>query len=444
MRKAICMITILIVSGIAHSASPTNIVFILADDLGYGDLGCYGHPSAKTPNLDSLARSGVRLTQHYANGPECSPTRTALLTGRYQQRVGGLECAIGTGNVGRYDDAIRLAAARELGLPSENTMIPSRLREAGYRCAIFGKWHLGYEPKFHPMRHGWNDFFGYLGGNVHYFNHRETSPLHVLFDGELPVYRAGYMTTLITDEAVQFIQSQDGPFFLFVSHESPHFPFQAPGDIDKEVNEENWMQIDSDAYIEMLENLDTEVGRILDSLDAKELTKNTLVVFASDNGGFEGASYMGALRGAKGSTLEGGIRVPMIARWPGKIEAGIISKQVCASFDLTYSFLRIAGVKTNEILLDGIDIIEHLTSNANDFPRTLFWRGRRGERTWTAIRDGDHKMVTKYEDGKQQAWLYDLSHDEGEANDLRERMPGEFQRLVGLLQGWEKEVSPAR
>ncbi|MEE2937101.1 MAG: sulfatase-like hydrolase/transferase, partial [Planctomycetota bacterium] len=223
-----------------------------------------------------------------------------------------------------------------------------------------------------------------------------------------------------------------------------HFPFQAPGDIDKEVNEENWMQIDSDAYIEMLENLDTEVGRILDSLDAKELTKNTLVVFASDNGGFEGASYMGALRGAKGSTLEGGIRVPMIARWPGKIEAGIISKQVCASFDLTYSFLRIAGVKTNEILLDGIDIIEHLTSNANDFPRTLFWRGRRGERTWTAIRDGDHKMVTKYEDGKQQAWLYDLSHDEGEANDLRERMPGEFQRLVGLLQGWEKEVSPAR
>ena len=158
----------------ANGAKP-NIVLIMADDLGYGDLGCYGHPRVKTPHIDQLAKDGVRFTQHYANGPECSPTRTAFLTGRYQQYAGGLECAIGTGNVGRYDDAVRLAKKHELGLPAEQTVLPAMVNAQGYRSAVFGKWHLGYEPRFNPIEHGWNEFFGYLGGNVHYFNHRETS-----------------------------------------------------------------------------------------------------------------------------------------------------------------------------------------------------------------------------------------------------------------------------
>ena len=170
-------------------AEQPNFVLILADDLGYGDLGCYGHPEAKTPVLDQLARDGVRFSQHYSNGPECSPTRTALLTGRYQQRVGGLECAIGTGNVGRYDDAIRLANKQDLGLPVDDAVLPRALRAVNYRCGIFGKWHLGYEAKFNPIEYGWNEFFGYLGGNVHYFDHRETSDLHVLFNGRQPVER---------------------------------------------------------------------------------------------------------------------------------------------------------------------------------------------------------------------------------------------------------------
>jgi arylsulfatase A len=214
----------------AQAAEKPNIVLILADDMGYGDLGCYGHPVAKTPHIDRLARQGVRFTQHYANGPECSPTRTALLTGRYQQRAGGLECAIGTGNVGRYDDAIRLAQKGELGLPAEQAVIPGALQDAGYACGIFGKWHLGYEPKFHPVEHGWDAFFGYLGGNVHYFNHRELSDLHVLYRGREPVSAEGYMTHLITDASIDFMKRhQDRPFFLFVSHECPHFPFQGPG-----------------------------------------------------------------------------------------------------------------------------------------------------------------------------------------------------------------------
>lgn len=426
------------------SESKPNIVFILADDLGYGDLGCYGHPSAETPNLDRLAREGVRMTQHYSNGPECSPTRTAFLTGRYQQRIGGLECAIGTGNVGRYDDAIRLAEQRDLGLPADSTVIPRSMIQSGYACAVFGKWHLGYEPKFYPLRHGWNDFFGYLGGNVHYFNHRETSSLHVLFDGNLPVYRDGYMTKLITDEAIEFIETQDGPFFLFVSHETPHFPYQGPSDEAKVVTAENWMEIDPQAYVSMLEDLDDEVGRILKTLKSRGFSDNTLVVFASDNGGFAGAAHMGPLQGAKGTTLEGGIRVPMIARWPSKIPSGVVSDQVCVTFDLTKSFLRIAGIQTEDVPLDGFDVIEHLENGQPSKPRTLYWRGRRGKRTWKAVRENDWKLVQKTEGDDNESWLYDLSSDKGEQNDRSAEKPDIKKRLNQMLIKWEAEVAPKR
>ena len=178
-----------------------------------------------TPHIDRLAREGVSFTQHYSNGPECSPTRTALLTGRYQQRVGGLECAIGTGNVGRYDDAIRLAEKHDLGLPVEQAILPRTLTEAGYETAIFGKWHLGYEPKFNPLEYGFGRFFGALGGNVKYFTHAELSPLPVLYLDRQPVERQGYMTRLLADEAEAFVQrNRSRPFFLYVPFTAPTFP----------------------------------------------------------------------------------------------------------------------------------------------------------------------------------------------------------------------------
>lgn len=421
-----------------------NVVFILADDLGYGDLGCYGHPIAKTPNIDRLARQGVRCTQHYANGPECSPTRTAFLTGRYQQRVGGLECAIGTGNVGRYDDAIRLAQQRELGLPAEHTLIPGQLSDAGYTCAVIGKWHLGYEPKFNPINHRWHAFFGYLGGNVHYFNHRETSDLHVLFDGRLPVYREGYMTHLITDESIAFIKKQTGPFFLFVSHECPHFPYQGPDDADKLVTAENWMEKDAETYVTMLEDLDAEVGRIVAAVDDKGIADKTLIVFVSDNGGFEGAAHMGPLRGAKSSTLEGGIRVPLIMRWPGRIASNSISHQVSATFDLSKSILRLSGAEVADQKLDGYDIVRHLVDSKKDVARTLFWRGKRGARTWSAVRDGDLKYVRRVQGDRQEEWLFDLAADVGESTDLMSLRDDDADRLKQLLARWEAEVQPAR
>ena len=440
----VCTVVMLVTTADAQQSDRPNFVFILADDLGYGDLSCYGHPVAKTPHLDGLARQGVRFTQHYSNGPECSPTRTAFLTGRYQQRAGGLECAIGTGNVGRYDEAIRLAGNRELGLPAEQTLIPGKLKDVGYACGVFGKWHLGYEPKFNPIEHRWDSFFGYLGGNVHYFNHRETSDLHVLFEGRLPVYREGYMSTMITDESIAFIEQQQGPFFLYVSHECPHFPYQGPGDVNKVVTAANWMELDAAAYVAMLENLDSEVGRILDTLDERGMAGNTLVVFVSDNGGFEGAGNMGPLRGAKSSTFEGGIRVPMIARWPGRIKPNTTSDQVSVTFDLTKSFLRLARSDVPDQRLDGYDIIEHVTAGKKDFSRTLFWRGKRGDRVWSAVRDGDLKYVRKSEGDRQEKWLFDLSRDLGEVSDLRPKRPEEADRLRALLEAWEVDVEPIR
>ncbi|QDV45708.1 Arylsulfatase [Stieleria neptunia] len=428
-----------------QAAEKPNVVLILADDLGYGDLGCYGHPVAKTPNIDALAKQGVRFTQHYSNGPECSPTRTALLTGRYQQRVGGLECAIGTGNVGRYDDAIRLAEQHDLGLPVADAVLPSLLKSAGYRCGIFGKWHLGYEPKFNPMQYGWDEFVGYLGGNVHYFNHRETSDLHVLFRGRQPIKREGYMTHLITDDGIDFIKRhKDQPFFAYVSHECPHFPYQGPGDKDKVVTEENWMAFDPPAYIAMLEDLDAEVGRILKTLEDSGVADNTIVLFVSDNGGFAGAGNMGPLRGSKGTTYEGGIRVPLIVRWPNRIAPGTVSSQVCVTFDLTRSILTLAGADVSGRKLEGIDILSHVADQREDIPRTLFWRGRRRNRTWTAVRNGDLKLVRKREGTDTTQWMYNLASDVGETDDLASSRPQAFEQLERLIQWWEGDVQPRR
>ena len=424
---------------------PPNILVFLADDMGYGDLGCYGHPEAKTPHLDRLAKEGVKFTQHYANGPECSPTRTAFLTGRYQQRAGGLECAIGTGNVGRYDEAIRLAEQRQLGLPASQAILPGALKQAGYACGVFGKWHLGYEPEFNPIEHGWDEFQGYLGGNVHYFNHRETSDLHVLFRGRLPVHREGYMTRLITDDSIAFLEKHKSkPFFLYVAHECPHFPYQGPDDRNKLVTEANWNVPDSDTYVKMLENLDAEVGRLLSAIDKAGISDNTVVVFVSDNGGISSVAHMAGLRGSKGTTFEGGIRVPLIIRWPNHIEPGSVSHQVSLTFDLTASFLNLAQADVAPDRLEGMDIIKHIAEKKPDVERTVFWRGKRDDRTWAAVREGDFKYVRKTEAGQTEDWLFQIAQDKSEEHDLKQAEADKLERLKKRLADWEREVKPVR
>jgi N-acetylgalactosamine-6-sulfatase len=430
-----------------NPAKRPNIVFILSDDQGYGDLGCYGGTDLKTPNIDGLAAQGVRFTQYYSAGPECTPTRTAFMTGRYLHRVGGLECAIGTTNVGRYDDAIRLAEQHDLGLPVAETSIAQMLHQAGYRMAVYGKWHLGYEKKFLPLRHGFEHFVGILGGHCDYFHYVEVTGVKTLYENDEPTDRNEYMTDLITNESVKFLERQTGdrPFFLYVPYTAPHTPLQGPGDRKPErVPAEQWNEGTRAQYVALVEAMDAGVGRILKALDDKGFTRDTLVIFASDNGGAKQASNA-PYSGHKGGLYEGGIRVPAMARWPGVLPAGTVSHQMAITMDLTVSLANAAGVRpARGRAFDGIDILRHVADGTKDCDRTLCWRARRGERTWRAARDGNLKYLSRQDGEQVQEWLFDLAADPKEATDLKAERPADFQRLKRLLVAWEKEVQHRR
>jgi N-acetylgalactosamine-6-sulfatase len=423
-----------------------NVVIILADDLGSGDLGCYGCPDIRTPHLDRLARQGVRFTSFYANGPECTPTRTALLTGRYQHRVGGLECALGLGNVGRYDDAIRLRQSNDLGLPAAESALPRLLKGAGYATAITGKWHLGYEPKFLPNNHGFDYAFGPLGGAVDYFHHVEPDGAPMLYQNGQPVRRTGYMTDLITAEAEDVIRrSKDRPFFLYVPYTAPHSPFQGPGDKpERPLTLEEGQRGSREVYRAMVERLDQGAGKVLQALDEAGVAERTLVIFASDNGGPRHARNA-PLAGGKGGLFEGGIRVPCIVRWPGVLAAGTESNLPALTMDLTASVVRVAGAEPpKDRPFDGIDILRSLETKQPAPARPLFWRARRGDRTWWAVRDGALKYVARRDGDQMQEHLFDLARDPGEKDNLLARRPDDVRRLKGLLAAWEKDVQHAR
>jgi arylsulfatase A-like enzyme len=436
----------------AAAAQPRrpNIVFILSDDLGYGDLHCYGRGDINTPAIDRLAAEGVRLTNCYANAPDCSPTRTGFLTGRYQQRVGGLECAIGVGNVGRYDDAIRLAEKHELGLPVQETSIARMLKDAGYATGMAGKWHLGYELKFSPNRHGFDHAFYILGGSADYFHHCEGNGENVLRLNEQPIRRDGYITDLITDEAVGFIRREAGkPFFLYVPYTAPHSPYQGPQDWtpqplpeSSELHNQNKGPLKT--YIAMIESMDQGVARILKSLEEKGIADNTLVIFTSDNGATQSGSN-DSLSGFKGATFEGGIREPGIVRWPGVLEPGTVSDQACITMDFSASIVRVAGAKPPAgRSFDGIDILRLLETKAPPQDRNLFWRSRRGERTRWGVRCGSLKYIREFDGKQSKEFFFDLARDPGETTNLLESRTADVERLKTLLADWEREVRPVR
>jgi N-acetylgalactosamine-6-sulfatase len=427
MKRAAWLLLIAACSTPAPAAGrPPSIVLILADDLGSGDLG-------QMPVVRRLAAEGVTFTRFYSNGAECTPTRTALLTGRYPQRVGGLECAIGNGNVGRYDDAIRLRARNDLGLPASESLLASRLQAAGYATAVVGKWHLGYEPKFFPAQHGFDFWIGPLGGGVDYFHHTEPDGTPMLFQDGKPVRRDGYLTDLLGDEAVAFLRRRhDRPYFLYLPFTAPHLPGQGPGDRrDAPLTDKEWNRTTPATYAAMLERLDRRIGDVLKEVDPS----NTIVIFTSDNGATSVGSN-GALSGRKGTLYEGGIRVPCIVRWPGVLPAGATSERVSVTTDLTASLLRAAGVRPDRPL-DGREMF----LERGDEPRTLFWRHRRGVETWRAAREGDLKLLVR-PDGAEK--LFDLAADPKEQSDLLATREADAQRLRRLLAAWETEVRPAR
>ncbi len=433
-----------------------NVILIVADDLGYGDLGSYGCKDIKTPNIDLLAKQGVRFTQFYANGPECSPTRAALLTGRYQQRVGGLECAIGAGNVGRYDEAAWLADNHELGLPAEHCLLPREMKKAGYATAIIGKWHLGYEKKFRPDQQGFDYSFGPIGFGGDYFYHVEQDPIgqndfkggHNLAMNGKEVFRDGeYITSLITTEALGWLKKQKRgkPFFLYLPYTAPHDPYQGPNDsIGRPLQGDEWKNKSRAKYIEMVEALDQEIGHLMECIEKMEKGRETIFVFFSDNGG-TGIANNGILSGYKGQVHEGGIRVPCIVKWPGKITPNTVSHQSAVSMDITRSILEVAGIPTGQMHLDGFNMINHVVSNQADFSRTLFWRLKRGSRIRKAVRDGDLKYIEEIDKGEVVTrQLFNLKEDPSEKNNLFSSDNDTAEKLQQKITAWEKEVSAPR
>jgi arylsulfatase A-like enzyme len=404
-----------------------NFVFIVADDLGFADLGCYGGRVPVSPVLDRMAADGVRLTQGYANSPVCSPTRFALMTARYQYRLrGAAEEPINS----------RSRGSTTLGLPAAHPTLPSLLRAAGYRTALAGKWHLGYPPAFSPLRSGYDEFFGPMSGGVDYFSHCDSRGTHDLWEGESEHREEGYLTDLISRRAVDFIErvaARDAaPFFLSVHYTAPHWPWETRDDaaLAAEVAA-NLFHLDGGSihtYRRMIAQMDEGIGWILDALAAHDAADDTLVVFTSDNGG-ERFSDNWPLVGGKMDLTEGGIRVPWIARWPARIAAGVTSSQLCMTMDWSATMLAAAGVAADpRYPLDGVSLLPVLAGNEHPFDRPLHWRMKhRGQRAlrrgkWKYLRVDDHD------------YLFDLDADERERANRAAREP---ERLAALRADWE-------
>jgi arylsulfatase A-like enzyme/L-ascorbate metabolism protein UlaG (beta-lactamase superfamily) len=407
-----------------------NVVMFIMDDLGYGDVGSYGAPDVRTPNIDRLAREGARFTDFYANGANCSPTRTGFITGRYQQRY-GIESPLAFAN-----------ETREL-LPLD-TSLPRLLKNAGYATGLIGKWHLGFRPEASPNRHGFDEFWGFLGGATDYYSHDwprgKDGRVHDLFHNEEPTTSNGYLTDGITARADSFVQQHTGgPFFLEVAYNATHWPFQRP---DLPEDRRGWTNPMRDGtradYVAMLEHADQGIGRILDTLDRLKLAQNTLVIFTSDNGG-EWLSRNAPLFHRKSTLWEGGIGVPLLMRWPARIKAGITTRQPGITMDLTATILAAAAATPPASYRpEGIDLVP-LLQKGTTIERTLFWRlaGRRQK----AVRRGPWKYLddgSSPTDGTE--FLFDLTNDRGERNDLRVEHPAITAELRALLAKWEADV----
>ena len=422
------------------AADGPNVVFILADDLGYGDLGAYGATDLATPHLDRLAREGVRLTDNYAAAPVCTPTRVAFVTGRYQQRV-GMEWAGG--------------GLETPGLSTSEISIARMLKNNGYATGIIGKWHMGGTPETAPNAHGFDEFFGHLGANVDFYTHRQVVPkpgVPDLYENTEPVKREGYMTDLITERSVSFIERHAGePFFLFVSYNAPHWPFQPP-DRRWEASPENRLEGTREHYNGMVQRMDEGIGQILEALDRRGLAAGTLVIFTSDNGG-ERLSRNAPFFNHKATLWEGGIRVPCLIRWPGQLPAGKTSEQAAITMDLSVSILAATGTVPPEgRTLDGMDLLPILQGRKPRQERTFFWRiPFLGKCTppspyWhcsvqKAVRKGRWKYV---QDGIEKLdMLFDLEKDPIERQTLSYEQPGVVRELKGLLEGWEQDLLPA-
>jgi arylsulfatase A-like enzyme len=426
-----------------------NIVFVLADDLGWADLSSYGRRDYQTPVLDRLAQRGVRLSHAYSNSSICTPTRVAFFTGRYQQRLAvGLQEPLGW--------AAAAPPGSLPGIPPEHPTIASLLKIAGYHTALIGKWHAGYLPQYSPNRSGFEEFFGIFSGGVDYFTHRDGMGQPDLWEDETPVEKTGYITDLITHRAVESIRRNSArrkPFYLSVHYTAPHWPWQGPGDEAVSRTLKGLGHFDGGSakvYAQMVSRLDAGVGRILATLEETAVARDTIVVFTSDNGG-ERFSDMWPFTGSKGGVYEGSNRVPAIIRYPGVLPEGHVSEQVAITFDWTATLLAAAGVRANVAYpLDGIDLVPLLGKSGPALTRQLFWRIR-GQR---AVREGNLKYIrvadlsqVETQGGMPAAaygteFLFDIAQDPSERANLLEVRPDDAARLNAAWEAWNKTMLP--
>ena len=409
-----------------------NVLFILADDLGYGDLSCYGRPDYDTPVLDRLAEQGMKFTSAYAAAPVCTPTRCAFITGRYPQRFEvGLEEPL-------------TAESPPVGLPAAQPTIATRMRAAGYDTALIGKWHLGWRPEYHPNRHGFDEFYGSLSGALDYFTHiapdsGETT-LPDLWENDRRVMTDGYLTDVFSDRAVEYIsRSRSKPFYLSLHYTAPHAPWEGPADgatLDHTDHGPGPMYSGGSLgrYAEMMRSMDAGIGRVLAALRRARLERDTLVIFTSDNGG-ERYSFNWPFSFQKLYLFEGGIRVPAIVRWPGVVAAGSNTEQAAVTMDWTATILAAAGAQVDAAQpLDGESLLPVLRGERSVYDRALFWRTR----TRAAARIGRWKYV---QEGNVEH-LYDLGVDLGEKNDLKLREAAAFADTKSRYSAWAAEILP--
>jgi len=411
-----------------------NIVFILADDLGYADVSCYGRPDLSTPNIDHIAARGARFVQAYANSAVCTATRVGLITGRYQYRL----------RVGLEEP---LAGNPEVGLPPEHPTLPSLLKKAGYGTTLIGKWHLGQLPKFGPLKSGYDHFYGFRGGAVDYFSHMSGGKREDLWDDDVTVHQVGYLTELLGNRAVQVVNSyakSKRPFMISLHFNAPHWPWEGPTD---QAESERLQRpgsgglFDADGgsqkiYQQMIAEMDRQIGRVLQALEASGLADNTIVIFTSDNGGERFADTW-PFTGRKTELLEGGLRIPCIVSWPARIPRGHRTEQVAISMDWVPTLLAAAGAEADPAYpLDGMNLLPVLAQGAAPVPRKLFWRYKANAQR--AMRDGDYKFLKILDN----TFLFNVAEDPLERANLKDRQKDVYRRLVREWYEWNASMLP--
>jgi arylsulfatase A-like enzyme len=415
----------------AGIAKAPNIVFILADDLGYADVSCYGRPDLKTPNIDRLAAEGIKFSQAYANSAVCSATRVALMTGRYQYRLRvGLEEPIPNNS--------------NVGLPADHPTLPSLLKKIGYNTALIGKWHLGPLPDYGPLKSGYDHFYGFRGGSLDYFSNKTSDHKDDLWDGDTLVHEHGYLTDLLGQKAVDLIATfakQSDPFFLSLHFNAPHWPWEGPEDQAESQRLEKSRLNASDSgtqhtYQRMIEAMDDQIGKVLQALTSAGLSHNTIVIFTSDNGGERFADTW-PFTGRKTELLEGGLRIPAIMRWQGIIKAGGTTDQVAISMDWLPTLLAAAGANPDPAYpSDGMNLLPFVKDRTLSVSRKLFWRYKANAQR--AARDGNYKVLKR----GANTFLFDVVADPMERANLKVRHKEIYDRLVQAWNDWDATMLP--